>query len=243
MTSRSPSIIRGAPATTLRPWSIAGAAMLCALLGWSAIRLESPSSMRAGAPDAFDGPVSASIATGEVTEVMHGERRAFRAQIDAAVAWLGALGMRNVIVCRPAGNRDDPPFTTTRGSHVTGRRCDGSTANIVAAAEGVASASPQAVIFDGTTADAVIFIEALRARGSFAMVVAASSVDGARLAHTLSPAAKKWLAAVDGAETSATASDRVRIGMLAASGRIIPASGPPVQPKDVLSVVLGNDRR
>ena len=143
--------------------------------------------------------------------------------------------MRNVIVCRPAGNRDDPPFTTTRGSHVTGRRCDGSTADIVAAAEGVASASPQAVIFDGTTADAVIFIEALRARGSFAMVVAASSVDGARLAHTLSP--------VDGAETSATASDRVRIGMLAASGRIIPASGPPVQPKDVLSVVLGNDRR
>jgi hypothetical protein len=75
------------------------------------------------------------------------------------------------------------------------------------------------------------------------MVVAASSVDGARLAHTLSPAAKKWLAAVDGAETSATASDRVRIGMLAASGRIIHASGPPVQPKDVLSVVLGNDRR
>lgn len=148
--------------------------------------------------------------------------------IEATIARLAELGMRNVVVCVPSGRgtslRQTNDIKAPRSARVTQLVCDGATPHVEATAASIAAGDPQAVVFDGSTSDARTFIEALRARGSFAMVVLMSAVDAKRLAQTLSPAAATWLAVVERVPSSVSPqrhAEGVRLGVLARNGVIL----------------------
>ena len=141
-----------------------------------------------------------------------------RVEVDAALTWLDSLQLRRVIVCRSDDIVDTP---TAPGMSIASRRCDGSAARVEAAAREIARSDPQAVVFDGTTRDAVLLVETLRARGSFAMVVVTPSVDARELATTIRASARTWLAAEQRAETGSSDSKAMRIGILTARGNIV----------------------
>jgi hypothetical protein len=145
--------------------------------------------------------------------------RSKRDEIDVALAWLDSLELRRVAVCH-ADDVGDTPVTAGM-IRVASRRCDGSSAHVESAAREIARSDPQAVVFDGTTRDAVVFVETLRARGSFAMVVVTPSVDARELATTIRPSARTWLAAEQRTESGSSDSNAVRIGILTARGTIV----------------------
>jgi hypothetical protein len=148
--------------------------------------------------------------------------------IEATIARLGELGMRNFVVCVPSrrgtswGPTND--INAPRSASVSQLVCDGATSHVEATAASIAAGDAQAVVFEGSTSDARTFIEALRARGSFAMVVLTSAVDAKRLAKTLSPDAATWLAVVEPIPSSASPqrdAQGVRLGVLARNGVIL----------------------
>ena len=136
-----------------------------------------------------------------------------RVEIDAALAWLDSLQLRRVIVCRSDDIVDMP---TAPGMTIASRRCGGSAAHVESAAREIARTDPQAVVFDGTTRDAVLLVETLRARGSFAMVVVTPSVDARELATTIRASARTWLAVEQRADAASSDSKAIRIGILTA---------------------------
>ena len=141
-----------------------------------------------------------------------------RVEVDAALAWLDSLQLRRVVVCRS----DDIVDThTAPGMIIASRRCDGSAAHVESAAREIARTDPQAVVFDGTTRDAVLLVETLRARGSFAMVVVTPSVDARELATTIRASARTWLAVEQRADAASSDSKAIRIGILTARGTIV----------------------
>ncbi|HEX6136357.1 MAG TPA: hypothetical protein VF059_01770 [Casimicrobiaceae bacterium] len=136
-------------------------------------------------------------------------------------ARLRELGLRRIVVCR-LGEGAGVRSLGAEASPAAWSACDAGPSRIVAAAREVAAADPQAVIVDGAIADAVVFIRALRASGSFAMVVAASSVDPADLARALPPAATMWLAVAQTVRESHAGADRasrVRLALVAGGER------------------------
>lgn len=149
-------------------------------------------------------------------------------RVEAMIDRVYDFGMRRIVVClssdKTEGMRRRHADDVSGKAGVTLVRCGGSSSTIVAAAAEIAAADPQAVIFDGNTSEATLFIEDLRARGSFAMVVLTSSVHPELLAKELSPRAKVWLAVTDDAPRRSPSADdtgRVRMGMLTATGAIL----------------------
>src|SRR5438270_62606 len=75
--------------------------------------------------------------------------------------------------------------------------CADDLADVDAAVSAVMTARAQAVVFVGKTRRAAEFIQALRAKGSYAMIVTSSSVDPQALAAMLPAPAKIWLAVAE----------------------------------------------
>lgn len=112
---------------------------------------------------------------------------------------LHAIGMRKIAVCYQSDGFGESGLTGAKAQLAV----DGLKAVALAkhrpeesdaAAETVAAAQPQAVIFIGETDAAAAFIKSLRAKGSYAMVVASSNVDSQRLLSMLPRRAAIWLA-------------------------------------------------
>lgn len=137
-------------------------------------------------------------------------------EIDALVALMHDLGMRRLVVCLASdeGERDFARHGESF-SPITSFACGGDAARIDAAARDVAAVSPQAVIFAGTSDDAVAFIGRLRGNRSLAMVVLTSSIDRERVWRTLPARARTWVAAADRAPAADAASRPITIAMLA----------------------------
>jgi ABC-type branched-subunit amino acid transport system substrate-binding protein len=128
-------------------------------------------------------------------------------EIDALLDKVAGLGLRKLAVCAPhevalAYVPGTPLASLERSAApVAAQRCDGAEGDIEAAAQAIAAVRPQAVIVGGSTRDATVFVKALRARGSRAMVVTTSGIDSAALSAALAPAARMW---VVGGETVPT---------------------------------------
>jgi ABC-type branched-subunit amino acid transport system substrate-binding protein len=124
-------------------------------------------------------------------------------EIEALLTEVHSLGFRKIALCASLAalhdyrSRAHRPQLPAGFSPIATERCDGSTAQIESAADAIAATRAQAVVFSGSTHDAVIFISALRARGSYAMVVATSSVDSETLARSLPASARVWLAVAE----------------------------------------------
>lgn len=149
-------------------------------------------------------------------------------RIEATIDRLYDFGIRRLVVClspdKAKWMKRAPADDVLHEAHVTVVRCGDGSGGAIAAAAAAIAANPQAVIFDGTTSEATVFIEDLRARGSFAMVVLTPSVDPQLLARSLTPGAKVWLAVTDDAPRRSSDADdasRVRIGLLTATGAIL----------------------
>ena len=170
---------------------------------------------RVGVPDAVAAPPVRS--------------RIERASIpnEATIVRLAELGMRNIVLCLPSGQATSSGPTNVSDAlpraTITQLVCDGTTSRIEAMAASIAAGDAQAVVFDGTTADAHAFIEALRAHGSFAMVVLTPAVDAKRLVRMLSRGAATWLTVMEtipAVDVQRTAPG-VRLGVLARNGAVV----------------------
>lgn len=197
-----------------RPW-LAPAAMMLAVLACLTI-LQAVDTVLPYRAEFADSRVRNPYARSGANE--NGNASSKRVEIDAALAWLDSLQLRRVIVCRSDDIVDTP---AAPGMTIASRRCDGSAARVESAAREIARSEPQAVVFDGTTRDAVLFVETLRARGSFAMVVVTPAVNARELATTIRASARTWLAAEQRAESGSSDSKAVRIGILTARGSIV----------------------
>ena len=142
-----------------------------------------------------------------------------RDEVDAALAWLASLKLRNVVVCQ-SNDIDVRAVSGPSGMRVVTRRCRGSATS--ATAHEIATSGPQAVVFDGKTSDAVVFIEALRGEGSFAIVVMTSAAEPRQVARIVRPLSRTWLAATAIAEPASGAPQAMRVGFLTTRGTIFP---------------------
>ena len=128
-------------------------------------------------------------------------RPAVREEIEGLTAELYHLGLKKIAVCNQsgaAGAAGAESFMAARDTKLLiTARCDGDALEIEAAASTIAAMNPQAVIFVGDTSRAGLFIKALRANGSFAMVATSSSVDPKALVTMIPPSAAIWLAVAE----------------------------------------------
>jgi ABC-type branched-subunit amino acid transport system substrate-binding protein len=122
-------------------------------------------------------------------------------EVESLAGELYALGLIKIALCYTQddtgwiGAQDAQTRLARRNiSVLVVARCDGSSATVQAAAEAVVAANSQAVIFAGQTQSAAAFIQTLRAKGSFALVAASSSVDPRMLVSMLPPESATWLA-------------------------------------------------
>lgn len=156
---------------------------------------------------------------------------AAREEVSALADQLRQLGMRRLAVCNSGtlagvGSAGAEVDAARAKAPIAILRCGESSRQLEAAAGAVAATGVQAVIFVGTTAEAVTFIKALRAMDNFAMVVVNAPVDPKALVRALPPAARTWLAvgqSVPYAASGARAPERVsvRLGVLAGNGAIL----------------------
>lgn len=119
-------------------------------------------------------------------------------EIDAVYARLYDFGMRNIVICAPAGDLPQPADAARAKRHAAAAsvvRCDGDASRTAAAARAIAATgNAQAVIYAGPAQEAAAFVEALRGARSYAMVVTSSAIDPVALARALPPSARIWLA-------------------------------------------------
>ena len=151
------------------------------------------------------GPVldSAGVSATNNPYVFH-VRPTVQQEVEGAAAQLYKLGMRKIILCHrsDAGETGSNDAVDLRfheiDKRVVAARCDVSARGTATALDSIVAGGAQAVIFAGQTEAAARFIKALRARGSFAMVVVTSSVDPRALVGMLPANSAIWLAmAVD----------------------------------------------
>jgi branched-chain amino acid transport system substrate-binding protein len=159
-----------------------------------------------------------------------------RQEVDALVRQLDALGFKKIALCGQGDlSRAGAAIESESGARpvkpVVIPRCGDDLADIDTAVSAVMTARAQALIFVGKTRHAAELIRALRAKGSFAMIVASSSVDPQALAAMLPLAAKIWLAVAENVPNPdvrgrAHAAPIVRefLDLRAASGSQIPLS-------------------
>ena len=127
-----------------------------------------------------------------------------RQEVTAIVSRLRSLGFRKIALCE----QGDRPIANVDGEEAEGSdrvatmplvlpHCGDDSPFAETAVNAIVASRAQAVVFVGQTRPAADFIRALRAKGSFAMVVTSSSVDASTLAATLPSGAKMWLAVAE----------------------------------------------
>src|SRR5437773_4143571 len=126
-----------------------------------------------------------------------------RQEVEALLSQLHTLGFKKIALCDqgdPSGaglGVDGDSDARQRVKPIVIAHCADDLADVDAAVSEVMTARAQALIFVGETRRAAEFIKALRAKGSYAMIVTSSSVDPQALAAILPAPAKIWLAVAE----------------------------------------------
>ena len=125
-----------------------------------------------------------------------------RQEIEAIVRRLDALGLKRIAVCYEhwPDTADTELWSRLQKQRhqVEVHNCGGDATLVDGAVNTLIAKGTQAVLFLGQVDGAAAFIQTMRARRGFPMIVLPSSTDARRLAAMLPETARRWVAVADG---------------------------------------------